>query len=285
VRHDEPDDCLHYEPVALRGEEMNWTIPAHRHEGLHQFQLVAAGTVHGTIDGRPFEATAPVLLLVAPGTVHGFTYSRDVIGHQVTVPTGTLRQLLGGSALAETDLGASFIVHGEAASAGAAECLRSFEALAREFSADQPGRVHALLAQATLLAVQFLRLRGEQHAADKPKGARDTLVQRYRALLEQHFRSQQGLVFYADALAVTPDHLSRTCRNVAGQSAQELLHERVMLEARRLLAYTAAPVAAIAGQLGYVDPAYFSKFFAKYVGHTPSAYRNLVARGVQAPRA
>ena len=41
VRHDEPDDCLHYESVAVRGTEMDWTIPAHRHEGLHQFQFLA----------------------------------------------------------------------------------------------------------------------------------------------------------------------------------------------------------------------------------------------------
>lgn len=280
VRHDAPDDCVHYESVAVRGAEMDWTIPAHRHEGLHQFQFVARGSIGGTIDGRAFEAHAPVLLMMAPGSVHAFTYTHDVVGHQVTVPTATLRQLLGGSALAETGLGSSFVLDGAAAEAGADDCLRGFEAVAREFRADLPGRVHSLLAHATLLAVQYLRRRGEQHA-DKPKGARDTLVQRYRALLEAHFREQQGLPFYAQALGVTADHLSRSCRTAAGQSAQELLHERLMLEARRLLAYTAAPVSAIAGQLGYGDPAYFSKFFARCVGETPSAYRALVAKGVR----
>ena len=78
---------------------------------------------------------------------------------------------------------------------------------------------------------------------------------------------------------MSADHLSRACRNVTGQSAQHLLHDRLMLEARRLLAYTAAPVAEIAAQLGYADPAYFSKFFARSVGETPTAYRSLVARG------
>src|SRR5205085_798723 len=101
----------------------------------------------------------------------------------------------------------------------AAEALRQFEALAREFRADAPGRAHALLAQATLIAVHFLRLRGAQHAAQKPRGARDTLVQRYRTLLEAHYRREQSLSFYAQALEVSADHLSRACRNVAGQSA------------------------------------------------------------------
>ena len=281
VRHDQPDDCVHYEAVAVRGQEMDWTIPAHRHEGLHQFQLLARGTVRGSIDGREFEAAAPLLLMVAPGSVHGFTYSRDAVGHQLTVPTGTLKQLLGGSELAQDTLSASFLVDGETAAAAAGDSVRQFETLAREFLADAPGRVHALLAQATLLAVTFLRLRGAQHALQKPRGARDTLVQRYRTLVEANFRRQQPLSFYADSLGVSADHLSRACRNVAGQSAQQLLHERLLLEARRLLAYTAAPVAEIAAQLGYADPAYFTKFFARSVGETPSSYRGLVARGVR----
>ena len=40
VRHEQPDDCLHYEPVAVRGKLHDWTIPAHRHDALHQFQLL-----------------------------------------------------------------------------------------------------------------------------------------------------------------------------------------------------------------------------------------------------
>jgi AraC family transcriptional activator of pobA len=283
VRHDQPDDCLHYEAVEVRGREMDWTIPAHRHEGLHQFQLLAEGAVRGTIDGQSFEAAAPLLLMIAPGSVHGFTYTRASVGHQVSVPTATLRQLLGGSELAADALGATFIVSGAPAESAAGDVLRAFEAVAREFRGNAPGRVHALLAHATLIAVQTLRLRGEQHATEKPRGARDTLVQRYRALLEAHFRAQSSLAFYALELGVSADHLSRTCRNVVGQSAQELLHERLMLEARRLLAYSEMPVAEIATQLGYSDPAYFSKFFARQVGETPSGYRAAVARGVKSP--
>lgn len=279
VRHEQPDDCLHYESVAVRGQEMDWTIPAHRHDGLHQFQLLAQGAVHGTIDGRAFEARAPLLLLIAPGSVHGFTYTPDAVGHQVTLPSATLRQLLGGSDLADGELGASFVLPGMQAG-DAAQCTALFARIAAEFRAQQAGRAHALLACATLLAVQVLRLRGDQFQRGRTQGARDTLVQRYGALIEQHYRLHRPLAFYADALGVTADHLSRACRRVARQSALQLLHERLLLEARRLLAYTPMPVAEVADQLGYDDAAYFSKFFSRSVGHTPSGYRALVAQGV-----
>ena len=280
VRHDQPDDCLHYESVAVRGTEMDWTIPAHRHEGLHQFQWLEQGHVRGSIDGREFEAQAPVLLMLAPGSVHGFTYTPDTIGHQVTVPTTTLRQLLGGSTLADAELGASCVlpdIEGE----GEAECRNLFAQVAREFRTQSPGRVHALLACATLLAVQLLRRRGEHSTRERAQGARDTLLRRYLALVEQHYREHRPLSFYADALGVTPDHLSRTCRQATKQSALQVLHERLLLEARRLLAYSPMPVTEVAQQLGYDDAAYFSKFFSRSVGNTPSEYRALVASGVR----
>lgn len=280
VRHDQPDDCLHYESVAVRGAEMDWTIPAHRHEGLHQFQMLEQGGVRGSIDGREFEAQAPVLLMLAPGSVHGFTYTPDTVGHQVTVPTATLQQLLGGSQLAHTEFATSCVLP-DVEGQSMADSQRLFAQVAREFRTESPGRVHALLACATLLAVQFLRQRGEHFRRERGQGARDALLQRYRALVEQHYREHRPLSFYADALGVTPDHLSRTCRGATKQSALQILHERLMLEARRLLAYSPMPVTEVAQQLGYDDAAYFSKFFSRGVGSTPSEYRALVANGVR----
>ena len=281
VRHDQPDDCIHYEPVSTRFREMNWTIPAHCHEGLHQFQFLVAGTLSGTIDGQAFEAEAPMLLMLAPGSMHGFTYSHDAHGHQVTVPTATLRRLLEGSGMAEGWLGSSFSLR-DIDAAPARRCSDLFDGIAAEFGGHGPGRVHSLLALTTLLAVHVARQRGERFGDDPRPGLRDTLLQRFLTLIERRYLDHWSLADYADALAVTPDHLSRSCKGVAGQSALQILHGRVLLEARRLLAYTPMTVAEVADRLGYADTAYFSRFFRRGVGHTPSAYRQLVAAGVRA---
>lgn len=283
VRHEQPDDCLHYEAVAVRGKEMDWTIPAHRHEGLHQIQFLERGRISGTVDGRPVEAAAPAILLIAPGSVHGFRHARDTSGHQLTIPSATLQQLLAGTRLMDAGLGTSFVLT-ELTPEARAECSALFDMLAREFRGGGAGRVPALLAAATLLAVLLLRLHGEHSQKEQTPGARDALVQRFRALAEQHFREHRGLPFYADALGVTPDHLSRSCRNATRQSALQLLHERLMLEARRLLAYTPMSILEVAAAIGYQDPAYFSKFFTRATGHSPSQYRALADRGVKAPR-
>jgi AraC family transcriptional activator of pobA len=263
---------------------MDWTIPAHRHDGLHQLQLLERGHVAGTIDGRPFAAEAPALLMLAPNSVHGFDYAKDSIGHQLTIPTATLRRLLADSELGEQALGRSFVA--PLADEHADEVASLFRHLSSEFVGHSAGRIAALLGLASLIAVQFIRRGGALPEGVKPPGLRDTLVQRYLALVEAHHAEQRPLEFFASRLGVGVDHLSRTCRKVAGRSALHLAHDRLMLEARRLLAYTEMPVTRISARLGYADPAYFSKVFARAMGQTPTAYRALVARGVRsAPEA
>ena len=280
VRHSQPDDCLHYEPIAVRGELHGWTIPAHRHEGLHQFQLIVRGSASASIDGRPVAIQAPAATMLAPGSVHGFRYEPGTVGHQITIPTGTLRSALNGAGQLEAWLGQSFVL-GPDDIGDASVCAARFDALADEFRQQEPGRAQALLAQAVVITLWFLRRRGALPAEARHQALRDTLVQRLRGLIERHYREHQPVSFYARTLGVTADHLSRSCRAVSGSSALDLVHARLMLEARRLLVYTPMSVAEVAQTLGYDDPAYFSKSFARSVGSSPSAYREAVHNGVQ----
>ena len=279
VRHFKPDDCLHCEAIEVRGRLHDWTIPAHRHEGLHQFQLLERGHAQVTLDHVPHSLAAPAALMLAPGCVHAFEYEQGSAGHQVTVPSAMLQEAFASAPALASLLSPSLVLDADALAGDGAEASALFARLATEFERAAPGRMEALQAHAVLIATWFLR-----HAVATPPGEarralRDTLVQRYRALLELHWRRHQPLGFYADALKVTPDHLSRACRAVAGQSALDLLHERVLLEARRLLAYTDAAVGEVAGELGFDDGAYFSRFFARRAGLSPLAYRSALQRG------
>lgn len=277
VRHFQPDDCLHVESIAVRGRLHAWTIPAHRHDGLHQFQWLRRGRADVTLDGQAFSIEAPAALMLAPGCVHGFVYAPHSQGQQISVPSKLVASGLAGTPVLAERLRQSAVI-GAVEGADAVELERLFGLLTTEFERDAAGRSEALQALALLVALWFLR-----HPAVAQPGAstgvRDTLVQRFRALVQAHFREHRPLTFYADALKVTPDHLSRACRAVAGLSALELLHERLLVEARRLLAFTEMPVVDVAQALGYGDALYFSRFFARRSGLAPSAYRARIAEG------
>lgn len=281
VRHDQPDDVLHYEPIKVRGKLHQWTIPAHRHEGLHQFQLLVRGGMQATLDGETFELQAPLALMVTPGVVHGYTYQRDSVGYQVTLPSTVLRALLLGSPALLQRLNQLVLVTAQDLDDEDAQaCEELFQRLGAEFERSRPGRTEALRGHAALLGLWFLRRDAATRASLRGEALRDALVQRYRGLLEQHFRQHQPVSFYAAALGVSADHLSRVCRLTTGTSALDLAHERVLLEARRLLAYTPATVVEVAHELGFEDPAYFSRFFTKLAGQAPSSYRAAIAQGI-----
>lgn len=286
VQHYQPDDCLHYESIGVRGQEHHWTIPAHRHEGLHQFQLLTHGAAQATLDGVQHLLQAPVALMVAPGTVHGFVYEPHSAGCQVTVPSSALRPLAQHAPAVAQRLQQTLVLGGVLGGAAephdlsAAENL--FAQLGSEFQQARVGRAEALQSWLQLLALWFVRHEGAANESGLRQTPRDALLRRYLALVDQHFRTPQPLGFYASSLDVTADHLSRVCRKLSGQSALELLHERQVLEARRLLAYTQAPVNAIAEQLGFQDTAYFSRFFKIAQGCAPSEYRRGVVEGLLA---
>ena len=283
VRHFQPDDCLHYETIAVRGRLHDWTIPAHRHPGLHQIHLLTAGQVTASIDGMQHALTAPAIWLLAPGSVHAFAYSRNSAGQQVTVPSGVLHKALAANPTLAGRLGESLILHGTAIADAAADSEQLMAMIAQEFGASRPGRAEALNALAALLAIRVLRCAGNAPPTLRRQALRDALTHRFRSLLEIHFRRHQPLTFYAANLNVTVDHLSRVCRATTGQSALETLHERVLLEARRQLAQSVRTVSDIAGDLGFDDPAYFTRFFTRAAGKTPTAYRAAIADGLAAP--
>lgn len=285
VRHFQPEECLHVEALSVRGQPMGWTIPAHRHEGLHQFQWLSQGRVLCRVDAVEQPLAAPAALLVAPGTVHGFDYSADAQGLQLTVPSTLLRDAPGQEPALLSRLARSALFDGDALQAlGPVPGLLA--TLLAEYQQARPGRAMALQAGALLLVLAFARAAEATARPGPVSGPRDTLVQRYRALVEQHYLGSASVADLATALGVTPDHLSRSCRALTGQPALALLQERRLLEARRLLVYTELPVADVGARLGFDDAGYFSRFFTRSSGTPPSVYRARVRQGLVAqPRA
>lgn len=279
VRHFQPDDALHCEPLSVRGALHAWTIPPHRHEGLHQFLWLERGGLRLSLDDAEQRLQAPALLMLAPGCVHGLHFDPGSDGWQVSVPSAMLQQALQGAPLLAARLAQPVVLAAEALLPAGDVPRQLFEPLAAEFAQAAPGRAQVLQAQALLLATWVLRQVAETTPQDRRHALRDTLVARFRALLELHLRRQPPLEFYAGELGVSVDHLSRICRAITGQPALALMHERVLLEARRLLAYTPASVAEVAQQLGFDDPAYFSRFFARRAGWPPQAWRAALQRG------
>ena len=96
----------------------------------------------------------------------------------------------------------------------------------------------------------------------------------FRDEIDRRFSEWHQVTHYADRLGYSPRTLNRLARAHTGRSAKQLIDERVVLEAKRLLSHGDAPVADIAEQLGFDDPSNFSAYFRSRAGITPGAFRN-----------
>ena len=266
-------ELMHCESIPERSAIHDWTIRPHRHHDLFQMIYCRRGAVSLLLDGRSQFLRGPYLLTVPPLCVHGFEFERSTEGWVVTLPAFALKRFIEPSAGLLKHFDAPLVLCDEETHVGNS-LDAMFERLAGEFLGVEPARLMALEACLALILVRIVRealSSREGQARDAGWGAER--LQRFQELIEKSFREWRTMQAYATELGVTPAQLNTTCRALAGKSALQIVHERVLIEAKRSLVYTEMGVSEVAYALGFSDPAYFTRFFKKRVGQSPSAFR------------
>ena len=133
------------------------------------------------------------------------------------------------------------------------------------------------LIKVMLLQVFILVNRKTVYTQNQSANKNNYLVLRnFEKLIEQNFKTLRMPKDYAKLLFVTPNHLNALCNQLTGKSAGDIIRNRVLLEAKRLLVNSNQNINEIAWQLSFEDNSYFSKFFKKYESITPDEFRKLI---------
>jgi len=114
------------------------------------------------------------------------------------------------------------------------------------------------------------------HGGSIQLNRKEHLLMRFLKLLPVHFKEQRSVQYYAELVFVTPKYLTECVKELTGKTAGEFIDEMVVTEAKLLLSDPAMSVAKVADELYFSDQFFFSKFFKKQAGLTPSAYRKTV---------
>lgn len=125
------------------------------------------------------------------------------------------------------------------------------------------------------LFISVSRIAGSNSKARRTAG-HPVLLQRFLKLIDQHYKEKKLTKDYAAMLHVTPNHLNALCKERTGQPAGELIRNRVLLEAKRLLVNAELSVSQIAAELDFADNSYFSRFFKKYESVSPETFRKKI---------
>ncbi len=267
-------DSVHVEPIKERSMRHDWIIHPHLHPEHVQVLFVTDGGASIQIEGITLEVGPNNLVVQPAGMIHEIRFLPGTEGIVITVAISYVDAVAGHDPRL-VDVTKHPAVFDVTPSPGLADVATwSFETLRAEVGQSAPGRRTMMRSALLNILVTLVRLQVD-HALDAPR-LRDRdydVVTRFRDLLDRYFGTEKSLTFYAKNLGVSVQRLNLACKARASKTASEVLHDRILVEAKRHLLYTEMTVAEIGHALGYDDPAYFNRFFSHRVGHPPGEFR------------
>jgi AraC family transcriptional activator of pobA len=263
---DPPDeqayDFIHIETIASRSQVHDWLIRAHRHRNLFQILLIECGGGEMVFETSSLDFAAPAAIIVQPNAAHGFRFRAGVTNGWVVSFTDDVASMIGeqsAEALARLRaLAADPVVKLESA-----DEIRRFSALCNDLYQERflarEGHRLATRALLALIAIEAARLAASRaRTGSVTLAPADPTLQALRTLVEDHFRNERQIGFYAQHLRMTTDRLNDLVKRATGVTAGHLIRQRVLTEAY---------------DLSFADPSHFARFFRKQTGKTPQDFR------------
>ena len=257
----------HYpQPVSLVDTSLvRRTIPDPRQverTPAHLVFVTTSGRGHHLVDFERHELAPGRVLHVQPGQVQQFdvraSFEADiVIVRPVACPPGLFRP---GEPAPSVELGASWPV----VSALTAD-------LRRQLAGDHPSP-DLVVATAQLILRQVAAAAGGVAAAAPT--SQMAVLRDFRAELERRFPSRHDVGYYARTVGTSPRSLARITRSLTGQTPKQIIDDRRVLEAKRLLVHTDDTAAAIGRRIGFSEATNFTKFFTRATGTSPQRFRS-----------
>lgn len=254
------------------GKNNNLVFP-HRHN-FYQMVLFLSGAGMHEIDFKKYPIQCGQVYFMGPGQVHSWMFEGNMKGYIVNFDIDYFKSLLIQSDYVEnltlfSSLNEGVFVVEETQ---LKEISNLFEQLI-ELNA----KPIALDLKRSLLLYILLRLE-QEYVPSFPAKSMDyhlVLIKNFISLVDINYKQLHLPKEYAELLFVTPNHLNAVCKEYLGIQSGEIIRNRMMLEAKRLLILPDWTVSQVAYELNFNDNSYFTKFFKKVEGKTPEEFRRL----------
>ncbi|AZB29936.1 MULTISPECIES: helix-turn-helix transcriptional regulator [Chryseobacterium] len=246
----------------------------HRHD-FYVTVIFTKGTGIHEIDFQKYDVSEGSLFFLSPGQVHSWELSPDTDGYifffsQPYYEMHYVNQKLKNFPFFNSP---SFPRKLQLQSTELEAMIRLFEAIQNEHQSQNVMKQSFILSLISQIYIQSVR---EFSKGDEKTSATSVSYfkhyQDFENLLEESFTSQKSISFYASQLNISAKHLNRITQTVMQKTASEIITERVILEAKRMLIYLDEGLVEIAFRLGYEEYSYFARMFRKNTGITPSQF-------------
>ncbi|MDB5001940.1 MAG: transcriptional regulator, AraC family [Mucilaginibacter sp.] len=247
---------------------------AHKHSFYHLVFFTQGGGSQ-TIDFQQVPVKANQIYFMIPGQVHNWAFKGEVDGYIVNFSVPFFQSFLLKTNYLEDFPFFTGIINDaviDIPTGQQEKVIALFEELIHEIEEPKPLEMDMVRSIMLQLFISIARL-GLNTVNNTTPSYNYTLLRNFQKLIEKNYTSIKLPKEYAELLYITPNHLNALCNDVLGISAGEVIRNRIVLEAKRLLINNDLTVLEIANQLNFADNSYFTKFFKKQVGQTPEEFR------------
>jgi len=248
----------------------------HKHTFYHLVLFTKGAGTHA-IDFKTFDVTPNQIYFMIPGQVHSWTFEGEVDGYVIHFSSSFFESFLLKNEYLDQFPFFSGVIEDAVIQIDPSiqqKIIGLFEDIITE--SEITDRMSLDLIRSLLLQVFILLSRtttGQKEKQALPYNY--TLLKTFQKLIEKNFATLKLPRDYAELMYITPNHLNALCNDLLGISAGEVIRNRVLLEAKRLLINLDLTIAEIGYQLNFNDNSYFTKFFKKYTGSTPEEFRKI----------
>lgn len=240
----------------------------HKHD-FFLFMLFEDGSGTHTIDFVDYEVSPFQLHMLFPEQIHKWELLENTHAHQLMIGRSIFETLAGSLRFSLVSYQNHPVINLN--SEAFREILYEFKRIKTELS--KPVILWEIISASLRLAALLISREAETLFADQTIYKATPLLVKYISLIDTHYKTEKLLLFYADHLHISANYLNILCKRHLNVSATSLIHERLILETKRILSTSEKPLKAIAFDLGFYDTAYFSKFFKNRTRMTPRDFR------------
>jgi len=270
-------DLVHCESIATRSRMHDWHIMPHQHTGLLQILYLKIGDAKVHLDGQNSVMKGGEVLVIPQNYIHGFQFSNDALGYVLTLAYPFFVKLA--NTLVDGRSALSYPFRYVVGENGETFYFRNvFEMFVQEYRGTRANR--NLLVENLLTTIVILLAREVQDASKEEGDVREhssskdnVHFTKFTSLIEQWYDKHYSMSHYANEIGITSAHLNLLCRRISQKSPLQLIHERLILEAKRNLIYTSMTISELSYAIGFSDPAYFTRFFTRETKQSPKAFR------------
>lgn len=265
---------VHHERLQLRTLLYNYEITEHLHTDLVQLFLITAGGGLLLSSGRKIPLESPCVLIIPSNRLHGFVFQSEVKGNVFTLPETFFEEILKNTRSLFTTFDGLQHFSLDAGADLFLEVLDIKDRIIKELQhLDKAAELSLGLLFQLLLVNLYRSRKADRVESIKTDDRALNHFHTFKKLIKQYKHEGKTVLFYASEMNLSTVHLNRICQTVTQKTALQLIHEQVLLEAKKYLSSTTYSIAEIAYFLGFKDPAHFSKFFKKKEGLTPGGFR------------